>query len=63
MYELDTLSGFMIKHELYIDKETARPFVYDYKENKIFLDENVEDFNNNIEKSYYECKKVEPLFE
>jgi len=63
MYELDTLSGFMIEHELYIDKETARPFVYDYKENKIFLDENAEDFNNNIEKSYYECKKVEPLFE
>ena len=61
MYQLDTLSGFMIKQEFYIDKETERPFVYDYDENKIFAGE--KGFSNHLEKSYYECKKVEPLFE
>ena len=63
IYELDTLSGFMIRKEIYFDKDGEGIFVYDYDDNKIFLDENAEDFNKYLKKSYYECKKVKPLFE
>ena len=62
-YELDTLSGFMIRKEIYFDKNSEDIFVYDYDDNKIFFNENAEDFNKYLKKSYYECKKVKPLFE
>ena len=60
-FQLDTLSGFMILRTAYIDKETGKAFVYDYDDNKVFDDE--KDFMRFMEKSYYECKKVKPLFE
>ena len=60
-FHLDILSGFMILRKAYIDKETEEVFIYDSDGNKVFQGE--KEFNRLVDKSYYECRKVEPLFE
>lgn len=61
VFQLDTFSGFMILRKAFKDKETGNAFVYDYDGNKVF--EGEKDYKRFEDKSYYECKKVEPLFE